>query len=112
LASSTIVKPNIEYAAILATKTSAAPASGLANLAVGTSAAVGMMSAAGKGAMPAGRVVDTGDNTSTVGTKGQASFLQELAAATAPALAALTAANVIERMNGVMVTFPLVCPSC
>ncbi len=96
----------MEYAVAVATETSAATAFGLANLAVGTSAAVGMMLAAGKAATPAGRVDDTGADTSAVGAKGQASFLRGLAAATAAALGALTAANVMEGTDGVMATFP------
>ncbi len=64
------------------------------------------MLAAGKAATPVGRVDDTGDDTSVVGAKGQASFLQGLAAATAAALAALTAANVMEGTDGVMAAFP------
>jgi hypothetical protein len=55
--------------------------------------------------MLAGRVDDTSANTSAVEAKGQAGFLRGLLAATA-ALAALTAANVIEGMDGVMVAFP------
>ncbi len=96
----------MEYAAAVMTEISAATDSGLANLAVVASAAVGMMSAAGKAATTAGRVDDTGTNTSAVGAKGQASFLQGLAAATAAALAALTAANMMEGTDAVMATFP------
>ncbi len=62
--------------------------------------------AAGKVATPVGKVDDTRDDTSAVGAKGQASFLQGLEAATAAALAALTAANVMEGTDGVMVAFP------
>jgi hypothetical protein len=65
-----------------------------------------MMLAAGKLATPAGRVDDTGVNTSTVGAKGKAGFLQGLVAATAVTLAALTAAYVMEGTDGVMVAFP------
>ncbi len=64
------------------------------------------MLAAGKAAPPAGRVDDTGADTSAVGAKGQASFLRGLAVATEAALAALTAANVIEGTDGVMAAFP------
>jgi hypothetical protein len=96
----------MEYAAAVATETSAAAASVLANLAVGASAAVGMMLAAGKAAMPAGRIDDTGADTSAVGAKEQAGFLQGLAAVTAAALAALTTANVMKGTDGVMVAFP------
>ncbi len=101
--SSAIVAPNVEYAAAVETETSTATAFGLANLAVGASVAViGMMLAAGKAAMPAGRVDDTGSDTSAAGAKGQASFLQGLVAATAAVLAALTAATVMEGMDGAM----------
>jgi hypothetical protein len=65
-----------------------------------------MMLAAGKAATPAGRVDDTGTNTSAVGAKGQADFLCGLAAATVVGLAALTAANVMEGPDGVRVAFP------
>ncbi len=58
-----VVTPNMEYAAAGGMDTSAAKASGGANLAVGASTAVGMMSAE-KVAAPAGRVDDTGSKTS------------------------------------------------
>jgi hypothetical protein len=65
-----------------------------------------MMLAAGKAAMPAGRVDDTGYNTSAVGAKGHAILLQGLAAATAAASAAITAANVMEETDGAMAASP------
>jgi hypothetical protein len=102
---SAIVTPNVEYAAAVATDTSAATASGLANLAVRASVAVGMMSATGKVAMPAGRLDDTGSDTSAVGAKGHAILLQGLVAATAAVLAAFTAVNVMEGMDGAMAAF-------
>jgi hypothetical protein len=43
---------------------------------------------------------------SAVGAKGQAGFLQGLAAATAAALATLPAATVMEGTDGAMVAFP------
>jgi hypothetical protein len=95
-----VVPPNMEYAAAVATDTSAATASGLANLAVWASAAVGMMSATGKVATPAGRVDDTGSNTSAIWAKGNSILLQGLAAATAAVLAAFTAATVMEGIDG------------
>jgi hypothetical protein len=96
----------VEYAAAVATETSAATASDVANLAVGASAAEGMMSAAGKVAMLAGRVECTGASASTAGAEGAAGFLQGLAAATATALAALTAANVMKGTAGVRAASP------
>jgi hypothetical protein len=88
-------------------ETSAATASGLENLAAGASAAVGMILVAGKAATLAGRVDDTGANTSAAGADGAVGFLQGLAAAaTAAALAALTAANVMEGMDGYIAAFP------
>ncbi len=101
-----IVIPNMVYAATVATETSAATASGLANLAVRASADVGMMSAAGMAATPARRVDDTGSNTSAVRAKGHTILLRGLAAATAAALAAFTAANVMEGMDGAMAASP------
>ncbi len=86
--------------------TSAANASGQANLAVGASTAVGMMLATEKVATPAGRVDDTGYNTSAIGAKGNLILLQGLAAATAAALAAFTAANVVEGTDGGMAASP------
>ncbi len=65
-----------------------------------------MMLAGGKAAKLAGKVDDTGAGTSAVGAKGQARFLQGLVAGTAAALAALTAANVMEGANGAMAAFP------
>ncbi len=59
----------------MVTETSAATTSGLANLAVGASTAVGMMSARGKADKPAGKVDDTSADTSALGAKGQMSFL-------------------------------------
>ncbi len=70
-----VVTPNVEYAAAGGTDTSAATASGQENLAVGASTAVGMMSATEKVAMPAGRVDDTGSNTSAIGAKGNSILL-------------------------------------
>jgi hypothetical protein len=96
----------VEYAAAVVTEISAATASGLANLAVGASAAVGMMLAAGKAETLAARVDDTGSDTSAVGAKGQVSFLQGLAAATAAVLAALKAANVMEGTDGAKAASP------
>jgi hypothetical protein len=101
-----IVTPNVEYAAAVETDTSAATASDLANLAVRASATVGMMLAAGKEAMPAWRVDDTGLDTSAVGAKGHAILLQGLAAVTAPVLASFTAANVMEGRDGAIVASP------
>ena len=101
----------MEYASAVAIETAAATDSGLANLAVGASATVSMVSACGKAAKPAGKVDDTSPDTSAVGAKGQVSFLQRLVAATAAALAALTAANVMEGMAGVRAAFPP-CSSC
>jgi hypothetical protein len=54
----------MEYSAAVATETSAAAASDVANLAVEARAAVGMMLAAGKVAMLAGRVDCTGATAS------------------------------------------------
>ncbi len=63
-----VVTPNVEYAATGGMDTSAANASGGANLAVGASTTVGMMLAE-KAAAPAGRVDDTGSKTSPAGRK-------------------------------------------
>jgi hypothetical protein len=101
-----VVTPNMEYAAAVATHTSVATDSGLANLAVTTSAAVGMMSATGKAATPAGRVDDTGSDTSAIGAKGHVILLQRLVAATAAGLAAFTASNVMEGTDGGMAASP------
>jgi hypothetical protein len=76
------------------------------NLAGRAGAAVGMMSATGKVATPAGRAYDTGSDTSTIRAKGHTIFLQGLAAVTAVALSAFTAANVMEGMDGAMVASP------
>ncbi len=102
----TVVPPNVEYAAAVATDTSAATASGLANLAVGASAAVGMMSENEKAKTPAGRVDDIGSNTSAIGAEGNLILPRGLAVATAAALAAFTAATVMEGTNGGMVASP------
>jgi hypothetical protein len=75
-------------------------------MAVGASATVGMMPAAGKAATPVGRVDDTGADTSAAGAEGVADFLQGLVAATAVALTALTAVNVMKGMDGDMAAFP------
>jgi hypothetical protein len=64
------------------------------------------MLATGKAATPAGRVHDTGSDTSAIGAKGHAILLQGLAAATAAALAAFTAANVMEGTAGGMAASP------
>jgi hypothetical protein len=96
----------VEYAAVVAADTSVATASDLANLAVGASTTVGMMLATEKAKTPAGRVDDTGSNTSTIGAKGNLILLQGLAAATAAALAAFTAATVMEGTDGGMVASP------
>jgi hypothetical protein len=90
----------------VAMDTSAATAFGLANLAVGARAAVGMMSATEKAKMPAGRVDDTSSDTSAIGTKGNLILLQELAAATAAGLAAFTAATVMKGTDGGMAASP------
>jgi hypothetical protein len=76
-----VATPNVEYAAAVATGTSAVTASCLANLAVRASAAESIMPATGKGATSAGRVDDTGSNTSALGAKGHVILLQGLAAA-------------------------------
>jgi hypothetical protein len=102
----TVVTPNVEYAAAGGTDISAATASCQANLAVGASTALGMMSATEKVAMPAGRVDDTGSNTSAIGAKGNLILLQGLAAATAVALEAFTAAYMMEGMDGGMAASP------
>jgi hypothetical protein len=65
---SAVAVTNLEGATVVATDTSAATASGLANLAPGVSTAVGIMSAE-KAAAPAGRVDDTGSKTSPSGAK-------------------------------------------
>jgi hypothetical protein len=65
-----------------------------------------MMSATEKVATPAGRVDDTGSDTSAIGAKGNLILLQGLAAGTAAALAAFTAAKVMEGTDGGMVTSP------
>jgi hypothetical protein len=70
------------------------------------SATVGMMSATGKAATPAGRVDDTGCSTSAIGAKGHAILLQGLAAAIAAVLAAFTVANMMEGTNGGMEASP------
>jgi hypothetical protein len=101
-----VVTPNMEYAAAGGTDTSAATASDQANLAVGVSTAVGMMSATETVAMPAGRVDDTGSDTSAIVAKGNSILLQGLAVATAAALAAFTAANVMEGTDGGMAAPP------
>jgi hypothetical protein len=64
-----------------------------------------MMLAGGKAAKLAGKVDDTGAGKSAVGAKGEARLLQGLVAGTATALAALTAANVMEGTDGAMVAF-------
>ncbi len=102
-----VVTPNMEYAATVATDTLAATASGQENLAVTASTAAGMMMATGKAATPAGRVDDTGSDTSTIGAKGHAILLRGLKVATAVALAAFTAANVMEGADGGMAASPL-----
>jgi hypothetical protein len=102
-----VVPPNVEYAAAVAMDTSAATASGLANLAVGASAPVGMMSATEKAKTPAGRVDDTSSDTSAIGAKGNLILLQGLGTATAAALAAFPAATVMEGINGGMAASPL-----
>ncbi len=101
-----VVPPNMEYAAAVAMDTSAATASGLANLAFGASAAVGMMLANEKAKTPAGRVDDTGSNTSAIRAKGNSILPRGLAAATAVALAAFTAATVMEGTDGGMAASP------
>ena len=98
-----VVTPNVEYAAAVATDTSAATDYGLANLAVMSSAAVGMMLATGKVATSAGRVDDTGSDTSIFGAKRNLILLQGLVAATAATLSVFTAANVMEGTGGGMV---------
>ena len=60
------------------------------------------MLATEKVATPAGRVDDTGYDTSAIGAKGNLILLQGLAAATAVALAGFTAANVMEGTDGAM----------
>ncbi len=74
-------------------------------MAVGASTAVGMMSATEKVAMPAGRVDDTGYDTSAIGAKGNLILLRGLAAATVVALAAFIAANVMEGTDGGMAAY-------
>jgi hypothetical protein len=61
-----------------------------------------MMSATKKVATPAGREDDTGSDTFAIRAKGNFILLQGLVAATAAALAAFTAANVIEGTDGGM----------
>ncbi len=97
-----VVAPNMEYAVAEGMDISAANASGQANLAVGVSTAVGMISATENVATPAGRVDDTGSDTSAIRAKGNSILLQGLAAATAVALAAFTAANMMEGTDGGM----------
>jgi hypothetical protein len=65
-----------------------------------------MMSATEKVATPAGRVADTGYDTSAVGVKGNSVLLQGLVAATAALLAAFTAANMMEGTDGGMAASP------
>ncbi len=101
-----VVTSNMEYAAAVATNTSAATDSDITNLAVTARAAVGMMLANGKAATPAGRVDDISSNTSAVRAMGHAILLQGLATATAAALAAFTAVNVMEGMDGGMAASP------
>ncbi len=86
--------------------TSAATASGQANSAVGASTTVGMMSATEKETTPAGKVDNTSSDTSAIRAKGNLILLQVLAAATAAALAAFTAANMMEGMDGGMAASP------
>jgi hypothetical protein len=95
-----VVPPNVEYAAAVAMDTSATTAYGLANLAVGASATVGMMLANEKAKMPSGRVDDTGSDTSAIGAEGNLILPCRLAAATAVALVAFTAATVMEGTDG------------
>jgi hypothetical protein len=65
-----------------------------------------MMLATGEAATPAGRVDDTGSDTSAIWAKGHAILLRGLAAVTAAALAAFTAANVMEGTDGGMAASP------
>jgi hypothetical protein len=83
-----VVPPYMEYADAVVMDTIAPTASGLVNLEVGVSAAVGMMSENEKAKTPAGRVDDTCSNTSAIRAKGILILLQGLAAATAAVLAA------------------------
>jgi hypothetical protein len=94
-----VVTPNVEYAAAGGTDTSAANASGGANLAVGASIGVGMLSAE-KAAAPAERVDDTGSETSPSRAKENLILTRWLAAATAAASAAFTAACAMKGMWG------------
>jgi hypothetical protein len=71
-------------------------------LADGASAAVGMMSANEKAKMPSGRVDDTGSDTSAIRAERKLILLRGLVAATAVALAAFTAATVMEGTDGGM----------
>jgi hypothetical protein len=66
-----------------------------------------MMSATEKVAMPEGRVDDTGSDKSNIKAKGNLILHQGLAAATAAALAAFTAANLMEGTDGGMAASPL-----
>ncbi len=101
-----VVTPNVEYAAAGGTDTSAATSSGQENLTVGAYTAVGMMLETEKVAMPAGRVDDTGSDTSAIGAKENSILLQGLVAVTAAALAVFTAANMMEGTDGGMVASP------
>jgi hypothetical protein len=65
-----------------------------------------MMSANEKAKKPSGRVDDTGSDTSAIGAEGNSILPCRLAAATAVALTAFTAATVMEGTDGGMAASP------